>query len=843
MAFVLLLVAVLATSSLVVTALKVGTNSKLKEVATDIASSVLDCAVQQGGGTLLSQLNYGAPASACDGTTVTAGSVTYGTVTESGTTYSVEQDVSPGAGSCAAPQPGVGNELQVREFVTWASHPSGTWWTGTSITGRLVDESSYAAVPASAINTALGELLILVSDGDSVSEGGVTVTAVDSSTSPVTTLTGTTSPAGCVLFANIPVGDYTVTASGETGWLGTAETATADASTTPADVTSGVPTTAVVKYAPAGTVTAQYTVSSGSPPSNIDALPLSFYDSALTTAADPYVPTVSSNASYQVFPFATPSYTVVAGGCTATSGSPLTTAVASAPDTPAVDGQVVSVGDGGTATVTFALTPLNVVVAGSTGTATVTAQAIAPSGYEACTDAGAALDLGTATVQADAVRGPGTGRPTVVLASIVGRAHGRHPTAHVAGGPDATVRAASGPRAVARPPHHRRRGSVSHLAEANRSAAGGAAGGPGPVLAYYYGTSTTTSLASSPDPSTYGQTVTLTATVSATGHGGGTPGGTVEFLDGSTELGTANLSGGVATFTVSSLPAGSDSLVADYLGETGFESSSGSTTQTVGQVATSTTLAASPTSATYGQSVTLTATVSAPNGDPTPTGTVTFTSGGTTLGTASCSNGVATLATTALPAGSDAVTATYGGDTDEAGSTSAPVTVTVAQVATTTSVTASPSTAFSGQSVTLTATVAPTSGSGTPTGTVTFYLGYQSPTNEGTSLGSGTLSGGTASISTTALPTGTDSVTAVYGGDANDVGSTSSAQTVTVTAPSQQVSTGLPYGYWQLSATINGTTYPGPVVEVLQVNGTTEIEVGGGSPEPAGSTVVITVGS
>lgn len=88
----------------------------------------------------------------------------------------------------------------------------------------------------------------------------------------------------------------------------------------------------------------------------------------------------------------------------------------------------------------------------------------------------------------------------------------------------------------------------------------------------------------------------------------------------------------------------------------------------------------------------------------------------------------------------------------------------------------SASTIFSGASVTLTGTVGG-SDSSTPTGTVTF--------NDGpTALGTGTLDGlGVATLVTTGLITpGAHSITAVYGGDPNYLGSTSSVRTVTVNA-------------------------------------------------------------
>jgi hypothetical protein len=95
--------------------------------------------------------------------------------------------------------------------------------------------------------------------------------------------------------------------------------------------------------------------------------------------------------------------------------------------------------------------------------------------------------------------------------------------------------------------------------------------------------------------------------------------------------------------------------------------------------ASTTALSASAATITAGASVTFTATVSGPSGNTTvPTGTVTLMEGTTTLGTGTLSaTGVATYATTALPTGSDSITAVYGGDGNFNGSTSSAVTVTV----------------------------------------------------------------------------------------------------------------------------------------------------------------------
>jgi hypothetical protein len=86
---------------------------------------------------------------------------------------------------------------------------------------------------------------------------------------------------------------------------------------------------------------------------------------------------------------------------------------------------------------------------------------------------------------------------------------------------------------------------------------------------------TTTTLSSSPNPSFFGQSVTLTATVTATG---GVPSGTVTFFRGTTTLGTATLgSDGVATLAVSSLVIGSNAISARYSGDNVFLSSTSNT--------------------------------------------------------------------------------------------------------------------------------------------------------------------------------------------------------------------------------------------------------------------------
>ena len=240
---------------------------------------------------------------------------------------------------------------------------------------------------------------------------------------------------------------------------------------------------------------------------------------------------------------------------------------------------------------------------------------------------------------------------------------------------------------------------------------------------------------------------------------------------------------GIATFTTTSLPVGSDSITASYAGDpndTASTSEAITVTIAASLIVTNTALAASAASIGPGQSVTFTATVSPLTGSNVPTGTVTFFDGTTSLGTAPLNaiRGVATFSTTTLALGNHSITATYGGDSKDAGSTSAAVSVSVAvaPLATTTALTASATQVTAGQSVTFTATVSPQSGTNVATGTVTFLDGT-------TSLGTAPLNAtGVATFTTTTLATGSNSITASYGGDTNDSPSTSTAVTVSVAA-------------------------------------------------------------
>ncbi len=193
-------------------------------------------------------------------------------------------------------------------------------------------------------------------------------------------------------------------------------------------------------------------------------------------------------------------------------------------------------------------------------------------------------------------------------------------------------------------------------------------------------------------------------------------------------------------------------------------------TGAVAATGTTTALGSSLSNSIFGQSITFTATVT-PQGAGVPTGVVTFKDGTTTLGTGTLdASGIASFNSAALSAGAHSITAVYAGDGAFAASTSAALAQQVNQASTTATVNSAPNPTTFGQAVSISATVVTVApGAGTPTGSVTFFDGA-------TSLGSGTLNAsGVATISTSALSTGSHSITAVYAGSTNQTGSTSAA--------------------------------------------------------------------
>src|SRR5439155_12758254 len=129
---------------------------------------------------------------------------------------------------------------------------------------------------------------------------------------------------------------------------------------------------------------------------------------------------------------------------------------------------------------------------------------------------------------------------------------------------------------------------------------------------------TTTVLTLNNNPQQFGAAVQFTAQVSPVAATG-----TVQFLDGLLVLGSMTISGGAATFTTSSLSAGGHAISCVYSGDTAYgASSSGTLTQTINKAAPLLVVSSTPNPSSYGQSVTLRATL-----QTTATGTMQFIDG------------------------------------------------------------------------------------------------------------------------------------------------------------------------------------------------------------------------
>jgi hypothetical protein len=341
---------------------------------------------------------------------------------------------------------------------------------------------------------------------------------------------------------------------------------------------------------------------------------------------------------------------------------------------------------------------------------------------------------------------------------------------------------------------------------------------------------TTTVVATSGSPSYYDASVTFTATVTVTGTTiSNPPDGTVTFKDtDGTALGTGTLSNGVATFTTSSLTVGTHTITASYGGsETGlgFQASSGTVQQVVLQDISTLTLGSSPNPSFLGEPVVLTATAS--SSGVTPSGTVTFFEGATTVGTGTLSSGIATLTISTLTIGSHIIGSSYAGDTTNASATSDTVTQVVGTNTTAVTVTSSKNPSYNGDSVIFTATAV---GSyGTPTGTVSFYDASTS-----TALGTGTLIAGSAtytasaaSAAITSLTVGSHTIQATYAGDSTHATATSSVtQVVNTNATTIALVSGTNPSYYGDSVTFTATATGAsgnPSGTVIFYNGTTAL--------------------
>jgi hypothetical protein len=262
------------------------------------------------------------------------------------------------------------------------------------------------------------------------------------------------------------------------------------------------------------------------------------------------------------------------------------------------------------------------------------------------------------------------------------------------------------------------------------------------------------------------------------------------------------ITGGVVQGTTDMLPGGTYNLYAYYGGDTNFAASkSNAVPVTINPESSTTALSVSfydaasqsflsSTTAPYGSWFFLSATPQGQNqADGVATGTVTFLNGSTPVGPAVNLNstGIASYNTqdqSPLPAGSYQMTASYSGDTSFKPSVSAVSNITITKAQISTTLTTTNQGLNYGGSVTLTASITTDSLGEFPTGLITFMSGT-------TVLGTATIAGGysttvvgtaTATIAGTQFTAnGYNTVTAVYGGDANYGPSTSNDVLIDVT--------------------------------------------------------------
>ncbi|MHB2016512.1 MAG: Ig-like domain repeat protein [Candidatus Xenobia bacterium] len=229
----------------------------------------------------------------------------------------------------------------------------------------------------------------------------------------------------------------------------------------------------------------------------------------------------------------------------------------------------------------------------------------------------------------------------------------------------------------------------------------------------------------SPSPALEGQSVTLTGTVTVAPAAFNTlslAGATVQFLNGTTSLGTASLGANNQATLSTPLPAGTDSITARFSGTAAVAAATSSPISVTVLANTTTTVqtSANPSGAT--QSVTFTATVGSVDVTGTPTGTVTFVVDNISQTPTALAGGKATLITSALANGSHSIGAIYSGDATFATSTATALSQVVNLDNSHTSLQSSAAPSSSGQNVTFTATVSAVNLGGTPTGTVTFTV-------------------------------------------------------------------------------------------------------------------------
>jgi lysophospholipase L1-like esterase len=307
---------------------------------------------------------------------------------------------------------------------------------------------------------------------------------------------------------------------------------------------------------------------------------------------------------------------------------------------------------------------------------------------------------------------------------------------------------------------------------------------------------------------------------------GSAPTGSVTLSSGAYAPAAAALNGGSATISVppGSLAIGANTLTASYSGDATYLGSTGTTSPVAVAKATSVVaLTPSASSISTTQPLSVTIVVSAGAGQPTPTGSVTLTSGAYSSA-AVLGNGSAIVAVPAeaLAAGADALTASYSGDGIYLPASSTASTLNVSKTVAALTVTPSIGSITTTQSMSVTVVVSAGGGGPIPTGTVTLTSGAFTAAAIALSNGSATIA-----IPAEAIAAGADALTASYSGDgiylpvssaASTVNVSKTAASLTVTPSTRSITTTQPLTLTAVASGGNGN--PAPTGTVIFTSGT-----------------------
>jgi hypothetical protein len=262
--------------------------------------------------------------------------------------------------------------------------------------------------------------------------------------------------------------------------------------------------------------------------------------------------------------------------------------------------------------------------------------------------------------------------------------------------------------------------------------------------------STTTALTCNPSVLSVNDTSLFSATVSSAS---GTPTGSVIFTDNGTALSQPTLTNGIASYTLTARQSGTRTIIATYVPTGSFAASSASCVLTVSGYTTIAALSVTPTLASQGTPITLTANVSGgpPGFRGSPTGSITFYNGTTVIdASAHLTAGTASFTTTTLPPGIDYLTCTYAGNATFAPSTCNTVAVIITQTSSVITLASSVNPALALTPITFTAQIAPGS-----SGTIVFNVNGQNITTTPNAAG-------TSTYTTSSLARGSYLITASY---------------------------------------------------------------------------------